>query len=301
MVAGKPPVHEGSREKLVLLNPATMEPTEEWLTQALFWADSVATIVPDSYASPRSLRHLRDQGLWQPAQVQHLPTDVMNRLSEEAIDVVSSFVGAEYTGMGPHSSIRRGKLPYMLEFQLRQTRQLRDHDGEWLRASDSRLVPTLLSICAAWVCHENGWRISIDSKTTYDELLSPIPSIHADPGVLCCLRGLPRVSSSATLGQVVRFRTRHEAELLRFRQQLARVESAGLEEGGMEGALARLEVAALNCAKPHEMPPSHLPNVQSTGSEERSPGSRALLSPSPLPKPGFLRRTSCRSRPPKAR
>ncbi|GAA0989134.1 hypothetical protein ENKNEFLB_02868 [Nocardioides aquaticus] len=147
-----------------------VQPPRDVLAQGVLYWDQMGSIVPKHYQLPDYLQQISDRGLYRPLSVDEYVSDVsLDRLVGEVEGLLTELPrGALALPRDPLTSATRlhyGKLPYELEFRLKNAGLLRDVATSY-QASEALLGPLLTLLARAvadgerdptigWVCHTN--------------------------------------------------------------------------------------------------------------------------------------------------
>src|SRR5689334_15221625 len=100
-------------------------PPKSWIKQSLLYWDIVGSVVHrDFWDDPDpDIAWLAERGHYETAQVDDLSREAAKQVADEFIDVLASFEkrGISWEpGDGPHESINYGKLPALVELQMKE-------------------------------------------------------------------------------------------------------------------------------------------------------------------------------------
>ncbi|WP_344342044.1 hypothetical protein, partial [Streptomyces rhizosphaericus] len=130
-----------------------VQPPRDVLAQGVLYWDQMGSIVPKHYQLPDYLQQISDRGLYRPLSVDEYVSDVsLDRLVGEVEGLLTELPrGALALPRDPLTSATRlhyGKLPYELEFRLKNAGLLRDVATSY-QASEALLGPLLTLLARA--------------------------------------------------------------------------------------------------------------------------------------------------------
>lgn len=242
------------RELTVLYGP-NLVPPDTWLRRTLFNADTVATLISNTYAAPDRLKLLEDHGAWRPAILDSLTPEVLNPLADEALSVAEHYPWVQAQHLNSKDKVLAGKFPYQLEASLINQGLLTrlDDDPQRYGASDDRLIPTMISLCGATLADQHGWRMDIRSEKVVDSVLRPIER-EAEEALAVTKPRLPEFREDVPIEQALAFRTQYRDEFRAYRHYLARTEEADIDEAlGATGVSKDLDAALQDLIKAAHM------------------------------------------------
>lgn len=232
----------------VLYGP-NLIPTESWLAQTLFHAESVVSLAPHGFLEPEELKPLADRGWWRSVSVEESFNDPgeLDRLIDESINVAREHAPSVRKSLAPTDRVLLGKLPAVLEGHLLQAGVLEriGADPSRLQSRDPLLIPTMIELAGKSVAEQQGWRQDFTNTNRTDVALAPL-SGKSDPAIAITISALPALKKGTPLSAVLDFRDHHQDLFDDYLRHLRRVEerAAELEElGDTDEAVRSLEDA----------------------------------------------------------
>lgn len=187
-----------------------VQPPRDIIAQGVLYWDQMGSIVPAGYELPTHLKQVAERGLYHPLTVEQYVGEVsLTRLVNQVEELLRKLPPqALKLPKDPLSSSTRlyyGKLPYELEYLLREAGLLRDVKTSY-QASENLLGPLLALLARAvadgesdptvgWVCHTNlekaatlayeataadgvpGWRVQMGKIFRIPVLGTPLEEI----------------------------------------------------------------------------------------------------------------------------
>lgn len=247
-------------KEIALLYPYII-PNDESLKRSLLMFDAVSSIVPEGGKPVSdSLRELSDEGLWQPAYANVLETDAYLAEIEEVLTSFADDWRVRFDGWYPPprdlTRLFLGKVNPKVEEQLLALHLAKRANRRSYVAVHEEVANMILSVTAV---HLARAECSVDTRLTPTtdspiDLRHAFAPVHSRSASWDCWRLvldgiLPTPDETVPLAEVIKFRRRHERDLITFRtmirDEILHIMSSSDPHDEVRSARARLDAGSL--------------------------------------------------------